>query len=100
MPGNEAFEYLKADVARLEKLFVSSIDDIKTLIRSEIQELKEEQIKELKQTCKDMELRLRDMEQSHENWMKGAGMVGWAIKTAIALASAIGGAVGWEHLKH
>lgn len=87
---------LEKDMSELERVWKSSVDDIKSIIRAEISDLKSEQIGDLKDAIKtrdrqmaEFENRIRDTEDSLRAWDAGRGLVNWLIKTLIA-----GGALG------
>jgi len=107
-------EALEVDMAsvnraleRLDDKWQKSVDDIKATIKSEIGELKGEQIADLKTRVNDgyrmlneYNDRLRDYEKKVDAWDTGRSVVNYLIKAAIALISLFAGAFGWEHLRH
>jgi len=103
----EAIEAMKRSIDRMEDKWEKSVDDIKATIRSEVHELKGEQIADLKTRVADgyrildeYEVRLRNVENKQHSYDTAGGVVGWLIKTAIAILSLLAGAFGWEHLRH
>lgn len=98
---------MEADLRRLDDKWQKSVDDIKATIRSEISELKSEQIKDMRDQIKDMNVKAegRDVEIRHlqreiSSWKAGASAVNWMIRFTIAAVSAIGGVLGYEAIRH
>jgi predicted nucleic acid-binding Zn-ribbon protein len=96
---------LERNQERAEKTLLSSVDDIKHMIKAEISELKTEQINDLRAQVRACENRLdaqnlhiSDIRTKQENWDSGAGVVGWLVKTAIGIGALIAGYLGAKHL--
>lgn len=90
---------------RLDRIFESTVDDIKALIKSEIADLKGEQISDLRgqinalgQQVAAQNLHISDLRSRQEKWDSGAGVVSWLIKTAIAGAGLAAGYFGAKHV--
>lgn len=98
-------ERLKDDMERHERRWETTVDDIKAIIKSEIHDLKSEQITDLKQAIKDrdqqfaeMENRMRDVEGGVRDWNTGRGILSWLIKLGIGGGSLAAGYLGAKHL--
>lgn len=90
---------------RLERMLLSSVDDIKNMLKAEIADLKSEQITDLRRDQRTLEQRLdaqnvyiSDIRTRQESWDFGAGIFGWVIKVLIAVAGIIAGYFGAKHL--
>lgn len=113
----ERQEATERELRRLEEMVKSSVDDIKATIRSEIRDLKDEQIADLKGQVKAaidrgdqqakamaermerMAERLMKVERRQDQWSTGAGVVNWMIRLAIAVAGIVVGILGGQHIK-
>ena len=94
---------IEADLRRIDDKWQKSVDDIKATIKSEISELKTEQIKDLKEriasgqkVLNDFDQRLRETEKRQDRWDNSAGVVHWMIKISFAAMGAIGTILGYE----
>lgn len=98
---------IEADVARMEDKWQRSVDDIKATIKSEVADLKSEQIADLKARISTLDQRvdgqnvmLSDLRTNQDRYDTARGVVGWLIKTVIGIGGVLAGAFGWEHLRH
>jgi chromosome segregation ATPase len=98
-------ERLERDSHDLQKLWRSSVDDLKSVIKSEIGDLKNEQIADLRDAIKhrdremaDYENRIRDIENSVRDWTAGRSLLGWLIKTLLGAGGLVAGYFGAKHI--
>lgn len=96
---------IENDLARMEDKWQKSVDDIKSTMRAEIADLKSEQIADLKARVQTMDQRMdgqnvliSDLRTNQDKFEAGAGIVGWLIKTTIALGSLAIGYFGAKHI--
>jgi len=110
---------LETDIKRSDQLLKSSVDDIKATIKSEISDLKGEQIGDLKSAnanlierldrqAERMERiersaseRIERLERTQGEWKTGAGVAEWMIRFAILLIGVIItglGVFGYKHI--
>jgi len=96
---------LERDMYDLQKVWKSSVDDIKSIIKAEISDLKKEQIGDLKDAIKtrdrqlaEFENRIRDAETGLRSWETGRGLINWLVKTLIASGALVAGYLGGKHL--
>lgn len=104
---SERLSAIEADMRRLDDKWQKSVDDIKATIRSEVSELKSEQIADLKTRLQDgyrtleaQDKRLDAVEKAQDRFHASAGVVNWLIKVGIAIAGVFAGAFGWDHIRH
>lgn len=90
---------LETAVERSERLLKSSVDDIKATVRSEISDLKSEQINDIRKLVDTDHMRLNEIERRQDRWEGGAGITGWLIKVIIGLAGIGAGYFGSGHIK-
>ena len=95
---------LETDIKRSDALLKSSVDDIKATIRSEIHDLKSEQINDLKAGQKQLaeridrqSERLSRLERTQDQWTTARGVVNWLIRLVIGIG---GLALGIFSAKH
>lgn len=98
-------ERLERDMGDLQKVWRSSVDDIKAIIRSEIRELKSEQIADLRTSAKErdnkieeLEDMIRGLEKRQDRWDTSAGVVHWLIRTIFAVGGLGAGYLGAKHI--
>lgn len=96
---------VEAEVESLERLWRSSVDDIKNTIKGEVRDLKTEQIAEIRKrqddetgVLREYDKRLRDVENAVRDWNTGRGVVNWMIRTAFAIIGAGAAILGYETL--
>jgi chromosome segregation ATPase len=94
---------LERDYEDLNRLWKSSVDDIKAHIKAEIGDLKTEQIADLKQAIKDrdhiiteIEGRIRATEDAIRDWNTGRGIVNWMIRLLFSIIGAGAAVFGYE----
>ncbi|WP_315731697.1 MULTISPECIES: hypothetical protein [unclassified Bradyrhizobium] len=97
---------LEGHTERLERAWQSSVDDIKAIIRSEIRDLKDEQIADLKQTNRDLTdklsaafKRIDEVELRQAQWNTGASVINWMIRAGIGAVGLLAGLFGAQHIK-
>lgn len=97
---------LENDMKDLERLWRSSVDDIKNTIKGEVSELKAEPISDLRnrvsegyKTLKEYDERLREVENSVRDWNTGRSVVKYLVHGAVAVGSAAAGILGYEGIR-
>jgi chromosome segregation ATPase len=97
-------ELLKSGQQQLDKLLKSSIDDIKATIRSEVADLKSEQIGDLRRAFDGMasridrqSTRMDKMEREQDRWQTGKSIANWLIRTVLVIAGVLVGYFGATH---
>jgi len=108
IPDNNLREWMgkvERDLDKLETKWTSSVDDIKNTIKSEIADLKAEQIADLRQAIRDrekqvnaVEVRLREVEEGLNGFIAGSGLLTHILRMAIGIAGVIAGYLGAKHL--
>lgn len=98
-------EGVEARQEELSKVFKSSVDDIKATIRSEVSDLKSEQIADLKRQIMTMDQRmdgqnvmLGDVRTKQDRWDTGASVLNWMVRIVIGIAGVWAGYVGAKHI--
>lgn len=98
---------IEADLERMDDKWQRSVDDIKATIKSEVADLKSEQIADLKARIGTLDQRvdgqnvmLSDLRTNQERYDTARGVVNWLIKTVIGIGGVLAGAFGWEHIRH
>jgi gas vesicle protein len=109
---------LEAEHADLERLWRSSVDDIKNTIKGEIAELKSEQIKDLRDVIKEhserlnahsdrfshlkeqMDEEIRKIEFKVNRWETSVGVVHWIVRAIFAVIGLGAGFWGADHFRH
>lgn len=101
----ERLRQLEENQREFKKTFYSSVDDLKSIIRSEVSDLKQEQIGDLRESVRQLsemmrmyEQRIRELEHSNDRMTAGAGLLGWVARISIAIGSLIVGYFGGRHL--
>lgn len=104
---SERMDHLEDDIKDMKQFMKTSVDDIKDTVRSQISELKSEQLGDLKTRLNDgyrqlneHDLRLRDVEKQQNAYAAAGGVLGWLVKTTIGVLGVLAGAFGWEHFRH
>ena len=89
----------------MDTLWKSSVDDIKATIRSEVSDLKSEQINDIKISQKQIadridiqSNRLTRLERTQDQWSTAKGVVNWLIRLVIAIGGIAVGIVGAKHV--
>jgi hypothetical protein len=95
---------LEVAFGQLSALWKTSVDDIKSTIRSEIADLKSEQIADLKRQVITLDQRLdgqnmllSDVRTKQQGWEMSAGVVNWVIRALMGAAGLIAGYLGAKH---
>ena len=103
----ERLASLETAVRHSDEMMRTSVDDIKATIRSEISDLKGEQIGDLRaahtkllERIDRMAERIDKLERTQAEWRTGAGVAEWMIRFAILLIGAIGAGLGLLGYKH
>lgn len=101
----ERLASLETAVKRSDDMMKSSVDDIKATIRSEISDLKGEQIGDLRaanQKLFDLHERLSNrvdtIERAQVEWKTSASVANWLIRFAMAVGGAAAGIFGYRHI--
>jgi Flp pilus assembly protein TadB len=101
----ERLASLETAVKHSDTMLKSSVDDIKATIRSEIFDLKSEQIADVKAALKQLgervesqSLRLARLERAQDQWKTAGGVVNWLIRAAIGIGGILIGIFGYRHL--
>jgi uncharacterized protein HemX len=101
----ERLASLETAVKHSDDMMKSSVDDIKATIRSEISDLKGEQIGDLRAANQKLfELvdrltsRLDAIERTQAEWKTGASVANWMIRLAIGFGGAAAGILGYKHI--
>jgi hypothetical protein len=96
---------LSGEIKRLENIWSSSVDDIKATIRSEVSDLKAEQIADLKRQINTMDQRmdgqnvmLADVRTKQDRWDTGASVLNWIVRVLVGVGGAVAGYLGAKHL--
>jgi type III secretory pathway lipoprotein EscJ len=96
---------IESDLDRLDDKWQKSVDDIKAFIKSEIADLKNEQISDLRRELSltnnridQQGLTLSDVKSKQERWDTSAGVVHWIIRLVFAIFGAVAGIMGWENI--
>lgn len=104
---NYRLDRIEADMVELQRMFKSSVDDFKATLKSEISEIKSEQIHDLRETVKEnrsiitnLDKRLREAENNLRDWTTGRSIFTWLLRSAIAFFAAIAGFIGGNFFKH
>ena len=91
---------------RLETLWQNSVEEIKDTIKTEIRDLKDEPIADLKAAYRALTdrldavvVRVEKIELRQAKWDSGASIIDWLIKLAIGGAGLLAGIFGAQHLK-
>ena len=97
---------LESELKDLDRLWRSTTDDIKNKIESEVRELKDEPIKEIKEDMKDFDRRLlsglerlEKVERKQERWETSAGTVHWIVRGVFGILGIVAGFLGADHFK-
>lgn len=98
----EGLEKTQEDLGNMLK---SSVDDIKATIRSEVADLKSEQIADLKRQIITMDQRmdgqnimLADVRTKQDRWDTGASVLNWIVRIIVGIGGAVAGYLGAKHL--
>ena len=89
---------LETAMKHSDEMLRSSVDDIKATIRSEVSDLKGEQIGDLRAAQQKLMERMDRVEQSLSRWVTGASVVDWLIRFAILVGGALAGIFGARHI--
>lgn len=96
---------LETDVKRLNELWKSSVDDIKATIRSEVSDLKTEQINDIKGNVNKLGERIdrqtervSRLERTQTEWTTARNVVNWLIRLVIGIGGIAVGIVGSKHV--
>lgn len=89
----------------LDRVFRSSVDDIKSIIKAEVSDLKSEQITDLRREIATTQQRLdgqniliADLRTRQEQWDTGRSVLNWLIKFLVGAGGLIAGYYGSKHL--
>jgi hypothetical protein len=88
---------VERDLTRMESLWRSSVDDIKATIKSEVSDLKSEQIAELRKRLEIIDNRLTVLEKDQAEISGGKTALAWFIRITIAIAAMLVGFLGGRH---
>jgi hypothetical protein len=95
---------VEKDLADMQALWRSSVDDIKATIKAELAELKAEQIADLREAIKSRDrqmetfaMRLRHAENTIGDWNAGRKILAWFVKVLIGVAGVLAGYFGAKH---
>jgi hypothetical protein len=98
-------ESLEKQHEALNDMMKSSVDDIKATIRSEVSDLKSEQIADIKRQVLTMDQRLDgqnimlgDVRSRQESWDTGASILNWLIRSLVAVGGLVMGYFGAKHI--
>ncbi len=98
-------EGLEARQEELTGMLKSSVDDIKATIRSEVADLKSEQIADMKRQIITMDQRmdgqnilLADVRTKQDRWDTGASVLNWIVRALIGIGGGVAGYLGAKHL--
>lgn len=106
----------EADMVDLKKFVASSVDDIKNTVKSEVGDLKQEQIADLRQAIKDrdhqirgldarivqlgesFDRRVREAENTIRDWNTGKSIFHWLVKAIIGAGGLLAGYFSAKHI--
>ena len=98
-------EALEKQQEALNAMMKSSVDDIKATIRSEVSDLKSEQIADMKRQILTMDQRmdgqnvmLSDVRTKQDRWDTGASVLNWIVRILVGIGGIAAGYLGAKHI--
>jgi len=98
-------ENVERAIPEMTRLWNKTVDDIRAIIRSEIADLKTEQIADLRKNVEKrdfqmeaLEARVRANEVTIHEWVASSRVLNWLLKSVIAIGALLAGYLGGRHL--